>query len=218
MVSILRETVTLRGWPSHSDRLLSPALPVRKIVSEDQTNQALDDFLASAQRDAYRLCLAACHDIDESVDLVQEAMLILVKKYRDRPEKEWAPLFHRIVQNRIRDWFRRQKVQNTLLKWTGLGDTQGQIERIEASSASDPAISLDTKDTLSRIESAVRQLPYQQQQTFLLRSWKEMSVSETAKAMALSESSVKTHHGRALSTLRTLLSDTVTELPEASHE
>jgi RNA polymerase sigma-70 factor (ECF subfamily) len=44
-------------------------------------------------------------------------MLRLAEKYGDRPAAELPLLFHRITQNAIRDWFRRQKVRSL---WTTL--------------------------------------------------------------------------------------------------
>ena len=44
-------------------------------------------------------------------------MLRLAEKYGDRPAAELPLLFHRIMQNAIRDWFRRQKVRSL---WTTL--------------------------------------------------------------------------------------------------
>ena len=44
-------------------------------------------------------------------------MLRLTEKYGHLPVGELPLLFHRIVQNAIRDWFRRQKVRST---WTTL--------------------------------------------------------------------------------------------------
>ena len=51
---------------------------------------------------------------EEALDIVQDAMLTLVKRYHQRDEAEWGALFHRILQNRIRDWYRRQKVKAKL--------------------------------------------------------------------------------------------------------
>lgn len=162
----------------------------------------LDEFLASVEQDAYRLALAACKNADEAVDIVQDAMLVLVKKYRNRSADQWAPLFHRILQNRIRDWFRRRSVKHTLLKWSGLGDQQDVVEQIAAPSNHNPEIQRSESDNIGRINMAISELPAQQQQVFLLRTWQELSVSETAKAMSISESSVKTHHARAIANLK----------------
>ena len=50
-------------------------------------------------------------DEEAALDIVQDAMLRLAEKYGDRPAEELPLLFHRIVQNAIRDWYRRQKVR-----------------------------------------------------------------------------------------------------------
>ena len=44
----------------------------------------------------------ATGDVDESLDIVQDAMLMLVKKYRHKPEDQWKPLFYRIGWRHLR--------------------------------------------------------------------------------------------------------------------
>ena len=56
-------------------------------------------------------------DEEAALDIVQDAMLRLAEKYGHLPAGELPLLFHRIVQNAIRDWFRRQKVRSL---WTTL--------------------------------------------------------------------------------------------------
>ena len=40
----------------------------------------------------------ALRDDDEALDMVQEAMIRLVRKYADRPSAELKPLFFRLLQ------------------------------------------------------------------------------------------------------------------------
>lgn len=150
----------------------------------------------------------ATGDPDEALDVVQEAMHNLVQRYRSRDEAEWGPLFHRILQSRIRDWHRRRNVRNRWLRWFGSspqnpsGEAEDPLENIPDANSPDPGRRADERRLGDALEQALRALPLRQQQAFLLRAWEELDVAETAKAMGCSEGSVKTHYSRAVHTLR----------------
>jgi RNA polymerase sigma-70 factor (ECF subfamily) len=170
---------------------------------DTEVRQALDDFFRDTEQQAYLMARTLTHDHDDALELVQESMLKLVQKYRRRKPEEWAPLFYRILQNSIRDWFRKQKFRQLL---TGLMPWQASASAAEKTdiSAENRAL-LD--DDLKRIVDALGQLPLRQQQTFLMRAWQEFSTRETAFALSISENSVKTHYARATRQLRHILGD-----------
>jgi RNA polymerase sigma-70 factor (ECF subfamily) len=141
-------------------------------------------------------------------------MLRLAEKYGHLPAAELPLLFHRIVQNAIRDWFRRQKVRST---WTTLfssltpedDDERDPLETLHAATGSNPAQSPATQveqaQVLEIIRQEVNRLPERQREAFILRYWDERDVAETARAMNCSEGSVKTHCSRAAHALRSAL-------------
>ena len=172
---------------------------------------AMDDFLASVERKAFRIAGFATRSEDEALDIVQDAMIRLVKNYATKPEAEWQPLFFQILQNCIRDWARKKKVRD---QWNGLKnlwrdaeEDEDPIQTLADPQGKNPGDHLALKDSGAALDSAVKALPLRQQQAFLLRAWEEMSVAETAHAMQCSEGSVKTHYSRALHTLRNVLED-----------
>jgi RNA polymerase sigma-70 factor (ECF subfamily) len=171
----------------------------------------MDRFLAGVERRALRMAELAVGNRDDALDLVQDAMIALVKNYSTRPEADWAPLFHRILQSRIRDFYRRSKVRNRLFAWLGRAndaDEDGDpIAEFADPKDARPEHTLAGRAAIEQLESALQELPLRQQQAFLLRSWEGLDTTATAQAMRCSEGSVKTHYSRALARLRERLQE-----------
>jgi RNA polymerase sigma-70 factor (ECF subfamily) len=179
------------------------------------TQKEMSDFLASVERRAFKQSVFSVRDDEAALDIVQDSMMKLAEKYSAKPAEELPLLFSRILQNSIRDHFRRQKVRSTwttLLSNLGLGgeDEDGDpLETLEVDDHSNvpanPADRLEQSQVMATIEDAVKALPERQREAFMLRYWEELDVSETAKAMGCSEGSVKTHCSRATHALAKVL-------------
>ena len=174
--------------------------------------QELSDFLRSVEQRAFKQAVYAVRDDDAALDIVQDAMIKLAEKYGDRPAAELPLVFTRILQNRIHDWFRRQKVRNTWVTlFSNMGkknDENNDFDPLESLSAPDDseihqdgAQTLERSQLLQSLESEISKLPVRQREAFLMRYWDELSITETAKAMGCSEGSVKTHCSRATQSL-----------------
>ncbi len=155
----------------------------------------------------------ATGDQDEALDIVQDSMVKLVQKYADRQESEWGPLFHTILQSRIKDWHRRNWVRTRWRVWFA-SSTQGEesegedsIQQLPDTLTADPSEQTERTQAMAVLEQSLRTLPLRQQQAFLLRAWEGFDVAETAQAMGCSEGSVKTHYSRAVHSLRTHLKE-----------
>jgi RNA polymerase sigma-70 factor (ECF subfamily) len=175
-----------------------------------EQRRQLDQFLAEVERRALRIAEIAVRDRDEALDLVQEAMIKLVRNYAARDRDEWTPLFYRILQNGIRDWHRRQKVRNRVMVWFGRGSDEDDYDAIAAApdpAARMPAEELQAAEALERLEQAVGDLPARQREAFMLRTFEGLDVADTASAMGCSQGSVKTHYSRAVHSLREQLGD-----------
>ena len=157
----------------------------------------------------------AVHDEDAALDIVQDSMLKLAEKYGDRPDAEYPMLFQRILQNTIRDFYRRSKVRSM---WTTLlsafsPDDDEDYDPLETLAADEddagprtPESKLQQAQTLNLIDDEIKKLPARQREAFLMRYWEDMDVAETAAAMGCSEGSVKTHCSRATHALAAALS------------
>ena len=171
-----------------------------------QKEQQLNRFLAEVERRALRIAEIGVRDRDEALDLVQDAMIKLVRKYSDRNSNEWTPLFYRILQNGVRDWHRRQSVRNRVMVWAGRGkrddDDFDMVAAAPDPIGRSPDEELQNSQAMSSLESAVSGLPLRQREAFMLRTFEGLDVAGTAVAMGCSEGSVKTHYSRAIHSLR----------------
>jgi RNA polymerase sigma-70 factor (ECF subfamily) len=175
-----------------------------------QRQEELNRFLTEIERRALRYAEIAIRDRDEAMDIVQEAMIKLARNYAGKPSEQWAPLFYRILQNRIRDWHRRQAVKNRVMVWFGRNDPDDDYDPVAAAPdplARRPEDELGTDMAMAELSVALERLPPRQREAFMLRTFEGLDVAGTATAMGVSEGSVKTHYSRAVHTLRDALGE-----------
>jgi RNA polymerase sigma-70 factor (ECF subfamily) len=162
--------------------------------------------------------LFAVHDEHVALDIVQDSMMKLTEKYAHKPLEQLPLLFQRILQNTIRDYYRRQKSRSlwvTLFSAFAPGRNEEENENYDfleilpaaqdSSYENNPYTALEQSQLIELISKALETLPIRQREAFLLRYWEGMDVSETAKIMGCSEGSVKTHCSRATHALAVIL-------------
>ena len=194
--------------------MLAVRLEEDPTYSQEQSleqSRELKRFLIDVERRAYRIARIAIRNDADALDIVQDAMLQLARRYSDRPSAEWRPLFYRILQNRIRDFQRRLKVRSKVMSWFSAGSGADEESSDPYESAPDggfsPLEQLSMDESMRILERALGRLPARQQEAFMLRNFEGLDVAQTATAMGCSEGSVKTHYSRAVHTLREQLSD-----------
>lgn len=176
------------------------------------TAAKMNNFLRGVERRAFVIARLATHDEEESLDIVQDAMLKLVQKYSAHPDVEWGALFHAILHSRINDWHRRQKVRNRWRVFFFLSDEEEESglkpeDQVAQMLHLEPETRVLHEEMSATLQVAVGQLPLRQQQALLLRAWEGYDIAQTAKIMNCSEGSVKTHYSRAIHSLREKLGD-----------
>ncbi len=205
-IAVKQSGAAARGGFGNIARKTHPA--VRRKGEPLASRSELSAFLEGVERRAFKQAVYATRDEQAALDIVQDAMLRLAEKYGARPGAELPMLFQRILQNAIRDWFRRQRVRagwmtlfSALLLGRSEGDDVDPLETLAAAGESNveqpPPERLERIQVVEIIEQEIAKLPARQRDAFLLRYWEELDVAATARAMGCSEGSVKTHCSRA---------------------
>jgi RNA polymerase sigma-70 factor (ECF subfamily) len=187
---------------------LAPALKGAVL----EYTRELEKFLAEIERRAFRMAQVALRDSDDALDVVQDAMIKLTRNYASRPSAEWRPLFYRILENGIRDLQRRRTVRKRIMTWLPGpkedpdNEAQDPLENVADAGPAIPE-KLMQAEAMQRLEEGLRALPARQREAFMLRNFEGMDVAQTARAMACSQGSVKTHYSRAVHALREQLGE-----------
>jgi RNA polymerase sigma-70 factor, ECF subfamily len=195
----------VKGLTSMSQkRTPSPAFDASDSMGDRKT---MDKFLESIERRAFHMAQMATGSREDALDIVQDTMYKLVEKYSGKPSAEWRPLFYRILNSKITDYYRRNAVKNRLISpasWGMKADSNGAdlIDRAEGRSCEAPDQLFVRELQIKQLTTAVKQLSHRQREAFMLRCWDGMSTAITAKTMGCTEGSVKTHYSRALQRLR----------------
>ena len=176
-----------------------------------QREQELNRFFADVEKRALRIAEIGIRDRDEALDLVQDAMLKLARRYANKDSAQWAPLFFRILQNGVRDFHRRRNVRNKVMVWFGGSPTDdNDYDAIAAApdpKGRTPEEQLQQGEAMQKLEVALAALPGRQREAFVLRTFEGLDVAGTAVAMGVSAGSVKTHYFRAVHSLRDSLGE-----------
>ena len=174
-------------------------------------HDSIETFLADIGARAFRFAELGLRQREDALDAVQDTMMRMIG-YRGRPSREWTPLFWSILRRRVVDVQRRR---NFRLRWLTFDharpiDTHADLQETSidwADEGPDPARTHEGREAYARMAMALSALPRRQREAFSLRVLEELSVADTARAMACSEGSVKTHLSRARESLQRQLKD-----------
>jgi RNA polymerase sigma-70 factor, ECF subfamily len=206
----------VNGTDEASMRIASLRQAAPQMLTEERAEHTglkreLDAFLRGVERRALKMAELSTGLRDDAMDVVQDAMHRFVRSYSGKPTAEWPLLFWRVLDSRIVDFHRRRTVRSRWMAWLPASDDELEaadpLDSVRDEGEPGPLSRLGDADALVAIENALRQLPLRQRQTFLLRVWNGMDVSQTAAIMQLTEGSVKTHLFRALQQLRARLEE-----------
>ena len=164
---------------------------------------AYREFLARYKAVVFRLIRSNVGDEHEAMDLTQEsfvaAFAALAKYDGERPFRIWIS---RIALNKCRDWARRRAVRSFFTRALPLEsayDVAGESPTVETEVAD--------RAELARVRKAIADLPSNLREVIVLRGIEELSQSETAEMLGVSEKAVETRLYRARGRLREMLGE-----------
>lgn len=147
----------------------------------------LDAFLAGVERRAYRVAEIALGHREDALDVVQEAMIKLVR-YRARPAADWSPLFWSILRRQLTDRHRRNAVRRRVMGWLGRGDEdRDDLLEAQPDPGEDPARRHAQGHAWHALTAALQGLPRRQRECFLLRELQGLDVAPGAAARGRTE-------------------------------
>ena len=184
-----------------SDEALVDALRRREPTAAEQLVARYGDL-------AYRVALRITSNAEDAEEVVQDAILSVVRKIDSfRGESAFRSWFYRVVSNAAYG-HRRPKVlieiplEEVLPAFDEYGRHAG-LFRDWSSSVDDPAVQQQLRDVLT---SAIDELPLHYRAATVLRDIEGLSTAEVAEVMGISIPTAKTRAHRARLLLRKRLS------------
>lgn len=169
------------------------------VAASDTSTQVLEpeDLFRQHRQRLTGLARVMCGSPETADELVQEAFVSLIRNGAQvAPGRELAYL-RGVIINQSRGRWRRKRTAERHLHVVS-------TDPVDARHPGDDAIARDTR---RRIDAALQSLSHQQRSCAALVYFGDLSVTETAEHLGISEGSVKTHLHRARAALAPLLED-----------
>ena len=158
--------------------------------------EAFRQLVEAYQTPAYRLAARMCGP-DSAEDVTQEAFLAAWRALPEfRGDCRFSTWLYRLVSNAAIDCLRREKKHR---------DT-GDVDDLELPDGGpSPQEQAERSDTCAAVRRALDRLSPEHRQVLLLRFMQELDYGEIARALDVSEGTVKSRINRAKSKLREVL-------------
>ncbi len=160
--------------------------------------EAIDAWFRAEHPTVFRLCFGFLAQRADAEDVAQEAMLQLLDRLASwdatRSYRAWRTT---LVLNRCRDRVRRLGVRRAAEE----GAAAGRQEAVR----SDPAETVELAEAEELLALGLRSLPPREREAFVLRDLDGLDTAEVARALEITESSVRSLVTLARRRLRELL-------------
>lgn len=161
-------------------------VPTAELLGAVQAGapEAIDAWFRAEHPAVYRLCFGFLSHAADADDVAQEAMLHLLDRLGSRdPAHDYRAWRTTLVLNRCRDRLRR-------------GSSRRRAEESAAALRSerplpDPQDALERAEVEQALAHGLRSLPEREREAFVLRDLEGLDTAEVARALVITESSVR---------------------------
>lgn len=197
-------------------RKASGQSPVAPISAAETDEQIVARILAGAGSDfellvrrhqgaIYSFLVRMLRDSEEALDMTQEVFLkVFCSLDRFDPQYRFTTWMYRIASNAAIDLIRKRKNSMTLPLETGPSDSRFAPREV-ASTGPTPDQLVQARETKTRLEEALSNLPEQYREVLLLRHQGERRYDEIAEITGLPIGTVKNRIFRAREMLRRVM-------------
>jgi RNA polymerase sigma factor (sigma-70 family) len=169
------------------------------VVSELSHDQprSFEDFLHEQRESLVNFLWKRTKSREDAEDAAQESLVRLMRYRESQPASAWKPLLYRIASNVANDQLRHAHTHHAA-KHDRLDEDLHNIP--SESQAHDERVA--QQQELVLIKRVILRLPPRCQEVYLLNRMDDMSYSEIAKHLGISNKAVEKHIAKALIALR----------------
>ena len=186
---------------------------IKKVLDGD--TDAFEKLVFANQKNVYNLALKMTRNEDDALDISQEAFL---KAYQGlnvfRGESKFSVWMYRLTYNLCID-FLRKKSKSQVISLSAYQNESGDSPEMDLPDIRElPEDSVSRKELRKEIADSIDELGQSHREVLVMREINDMSYTEIAETLGISEGTVKSRLARARLNLANILADKGT-FPEA---
>jgi len=172
----------------------------------DDEKRTFSELVDNYQKKVFQVAVGMLGNKDEALDITQDVFVKAFRSYKKfRFHASPETWLIRITINRVRDYFRKEKLKRLLFLRPG-NISDNQINTM-ADTTKSPHKIFKEKQLQAHVKAFQDGLKGREREVFSLRFGNEYTIKEISELTGISQSSVKTYLYRALSKAQNYLSD-----------
>jgi len=177
---------------------------IKKVLDGDAN--AFEEIVLANQKNVYNLALKMTKNEDDALDISQEAF---IKAYRQlevfRGESKFSVWLYRLTYNLCID-FLRKKSKTQVVSLSSYHDDSGDSFEMELPDIRElPEERLTRKELRNEIAESIEKLGQSHREILIMREMNDMSYTDIAHTLGISEGTVKSRIARARLNLANIL-------------